>query len=876
MKSADIRAAFLEYFQSKGHTIFPSSPIIPWDDPTLMFVNAGMVQFKKVFLGIEKNSYSRAVTCQKCMRAGGKHNDLENVGHTARHHTFFEMLGNFSFGDYFKRDAILFGWDLLTGHFHLPKEKLYATVYEEDDEAAELWNQLTGIPENRIVRLGAKDNFWQMGDTGPCGPCSEIIIDQGSHMGCGKPDCFVGCDCDRYLELWNLVFMQYERDETGKLTPLPKPSIDTGMGLERISAVLQGKTTNFDTDLFEPIISEISSASGISYGSSVNNDASMRVIADHMRATVFMLSEGCVPSNEGRGYVLRRIIRRAARHAKLLSMNEPCLYRFIYPVITAMGDIYPEIVKGKNRTEKLLKIEEENFHRTIEASMNLFDEVITRTIKNGLQVIPGEEVARLQQTHGLPLDFAKDIAMDAGLSIDEASFHREMETHRDKSKGDTGTLKIVLPMPSVELYGSIVQTEFVGYDTLKADAVAISLLKEDKPVESLEKGEEGIIILDKTPFYGESGGQMGDGGIMESEGILIDVIDTKKPSPDLYIHIVKISKGTIKKGAIVTCIVDEASRKATMRNHTATHLLHKALQMVLGDHVKQAGSVVESERLRFDFTHFTAMQDDEIRKVEDIVNDKILEDLPVRTDIMNIDEAIKSGAMALFDEKYGDTVRVVSSGDFSKELCGGTHCRATGEIGLCVIASEGSVASGIRRIEALTGKSALDYLRQKESDLNSIKLVLKTETPLEKIEKVLTDIKAMEKEIQQLKTGSSRDTIADAFRDAQEINGVKVVKIKQDGLNPNELRLVADNIKDRLKSGIIVVSSVNDGQAALVCMVTKDLTNRYHAGNIVKNIAQLAGGKGGGKPDMAQGGTKAIDKLDAALDSLYEIIKTQK
>ena len=874
MKSAEIRAAFLEYFQSKAHKIVPSSPLIPWDDPTLIFVNAGMVQFKKIFLGLEKSPYNRAVTCQKCMRAGGKQSDLENVGHTARHHTFFEMLGNFSFGDYFKKDAILFGWDLLTGHFQLPKEKLFATVYEEDDEAAALWPQLTGIPENRIVRLGAKDNFWQMGDTGPCGPCSEIIIDQGSHLGCGKPDCSVGCDCDRYLELWNLVFMQYERDETGKLTPLPKPSIDTGMGLERISAVLQGKTSNFDTDLFEPILQEISSASGISYGSFGQNDTSMRVIADHMRASVFMLSEGCVPSNEGRGYVLRRIIRRASRHAKLLNMNEPCLYKFIDPVITALGNIYPEIVKEANRTGKLLKIEEENFHRTIETSMNLFDDIVTKAKKDGLQVIPGEEVARLQQTHGLPLDFAKDIALDAGLSIDEESFHREMESHRDKSKGNT--LKIDVPMPSFELHLSLVQTEFVGYDTLQTDAVVLSITKEGQPVESLGKGEEGIIVLDKTPFYGESGGQMGDSGTMVSKTALINVIDTQKPSPGLYIHKVKIEKGIVSKGDMVSCSVDEAPRKAIMRNHTATHLLHKALQMVLGEHVKQSGSVVDSERLRFDFTHFNAMQDDEIRKVEDIVNDKILEDLPVRTDIMNINDAIKSGAMALFDEKYGDTVRVVSSGDFSKELCGGTHCRATGEIGLCVIVSEGSVASGIRRIEALTGKSALDYLRQKESDLDRIKLILKTETPQEKIEKILADIKAMEKEIQNLKTGSSRDTIAEAFKEAQEIDGVKVVKIKQDGLNQNELRLVADNAKDRLKSGIIVVTSVNDSQAALVCMVTKDLTNKYHAGNIVKNIAQLAGGKGGGKPDMAQGGTKEIDKLDAALDSLHEIIKPQK
>jgi len=806
------------------------------------------------------------------MRAGGKHSDLENVGHTARHHTFFEMLGNFSFGDYFKKDAILLGWDLLTGQFKLPKEKLYVSVYEQDDEAAGLWAELTGIPDNRIVRLGAKDNFWQMGDTGPCGPCSEIIIDQGSHMGCGKPECSVGCDCDRFLELWNLVFMQFNRDESGQLTPLPKPSIDTGMGLERISAVLQGKQNNFDTDIFGPIISAISSLSGISYGASPENTASMRVIADHMRASIFMLSEGCVPSNEGRGYVLRRIIRRASRHAKLLNIHEPCLYRLTASVIAAIGDVYPEIVQEKNRNEKLLQIEEENFHRTIETSMNLFDDIITKSKKDGLLIIPGEEVARLQQTHGLPLDFAKDIAMDAGLIIDEEAFHKEMASHRDKSKVITGKGESVIEF--IAHGEAIAGTMFAGYDnTSITDAVAISLSKDGKQVETLGEGEEGIIVLDKTPFYGESGGQMGDRGLMLSKTASINVIDTKKPAPDLYLHKVKIRKGTIKKGDKVACTVDEPSRKATMRNHTATHLLHKALSMVLGEHVKQSGSFVDPERLRFDFTHFTAMQDDQIKKVEDIVNDRILEDLAVRTDIMKVDEAMKTGAMALFDEKYGETVRVVTTGDFSKELCGGTHCKSTGEIGLCVIISEGSVASGIRRIEALTGKPALEYFRRKKSELDEIKGVLKTEIPLEKIDKLLADVKTMEKEIRKLKTGSSKDSITDAVKNALEINGVKIVKIRQDGLDQNELRLLADNVRDRMGSGVIILYSVTEGQASIVCVVTKDMTDRFHAGDILKNITKLAGGRGGGKPDMAQGGTKEIDKLDAILGSLNEIIK---
>ncbi|MBM4145090.1 MAG: alanine--tRNA ligase [Nitrospira sp.] len=869
MTSAEIRAAFLEYFKSRDHTFVQSSPLIPWNDPTLIFVNAGMVQFKKTFLGEEKRNYSRAVSCQKCMRAGGKHSDLENVGHTSRHHTFFEMLGNFSFGDYFKKDAILFGWELLTGSFNLPKDKLYVSVYEQDDEAAELWSDMIGLSDEKIVRLGAKDNFWQMGDTGPCGPCSEIIIDQGSHLGCGKPDCAVGCDCDRFLELWNLVFMQFNRNENGDLTPLPKPSIDTGMGLERISAVLQGKTTNFDTDLFEPIIKDISSVAHIQYGTSHDQDTSMRVIADHMRATVFMLSEGLVPSNEGRGYVLRRIIRRAARHAKLLNMHEASLYRLTDSVNRVIGSIYPEIIGERDRTEKLLKIEEENFYRTIDAGMNRLDEIISRVRKDGLRMIPGEEVFRLYDTYGFPVDFARDIAMDAGLKIDEDAFQREMELQRKRSKApdvssgehkaDSVTLSVV--------------TEFTGYDTFKAEATVIALLMEGSPVETLKKGDEGNIFLDRTPFYGESGGQVGDTGTMESENVFLRVLDTKKPSPDVIVHRIKVERGKIAKGEKVICSVDETLRRSTMRNHTATHLLHKALRMTLGDHVKQSGSVVDPERLRFDFTHFHAVHDNEIKAIEDIINEKILEDLAVRTDIMNIKEATRSGAVALFDEKYGETVRVVSVGDFSKELCGGTHCKSTGEIGICIILSEGSVASGIRRIEALSGKNALEYLRSKKQELNEIKGLLKTESPAEKIEKLIQDTKSLEKEIQKLKTGFSGDIISDALKHAQELDGVKIINIRQDGLNPNELRLLADNIRDRLKSGIIVLSSVIDSQASIVCMITQDLAKKYSAGEIVKNISKLAGGKGGGKPEMAQGGTKEIEKLDAALESLHEIVK---
>jgi alanyl-tRNA synthetase len=871
MKSPEIRTAFLEYFKSTGHKIFPSSPLIPWNDPTLLFVNAGMVRFKTIFLGEEKSPYKRAVSCQKCMRAGGKHSDLENVGHTARHHTFFEMLGNFSFGDYFKKDAILFSWKLLTEWFKLPEEKLYVSVYEKDDEAAKLWSELIGLPDERIARLGAKDNFWQMGDTGPCGPCSEIIIDQGRDIGCGKPDCAVGCECDRFLELWNLVFMQFNRDKNGELTPLPKPSIDTGMGIERISATLQGKTSNFDSDLFEPIIKDISSLSNVKYGSLHETDVSIRVIADHIRATIFLLSEGLVPSNEGRGYVLRRLIRRASRHARLLTMHVPCLYKLIDSVINVMGDIYPEIADERKRTEKLLKIEEEQYMKIDEQGLTA--EEISKLKKKGENVFPGEVAFRLYDSRGVHPDSIRDMVMDAGLRFDEEAFQRAMESQRKKSRRNIGSINIIMPMPTIEAYGIVGETEFVGYDTLRIDAIVKDIFKDGKPVDVLVEGEEGELILDRTPFYGESGGQIGDTGTIESEGSYIKLLDTKKPYPHLYFHYVKIEKGTITIGDKVTCVVDGEKRRAIMRNHTATHLLHKALRIVLGDHVKQSGSVVSPERLRFDFTHFDAMQYDEIKRVEDLINEKILENIPVRTDIMKIDEATKTGAVALFDEKYGETVRVVSVGDFSKELCGGTHCKATGEIGPCVILSEGSVASGIRRIEAMTGKSAFDYLKHKETELDSIKGLLKSEKPLEKLEKLLNDIKSMEKEIQKLKTGSTKDAISEALKEAHELDGVKVVKIRQDGLNPTELRLLADNIKERLKSGIIVVSSVIDSQAAIVCMVTKDMKDRYNAGEIVKSISIIAGGKGGGKPEMAQGGTKDIEKLDNALESLYDIIK---
>jgi alanyl-tRNA synthetase len=872
MKSSEVRTAFLEYFMSKDHRIVPSAPLTPKHDPTLLFVNAGMVQFKSIFLGDEKSPFSRATSCQKCMRAGGKHSDLENVGHTARHHTFFEMLGNFSFGDYFKKDAMLFAWELLTECFKLPEEKLYASVYEEDDEAAGLWSKVVGLPDDRIVRLGAKDNFWQMGDTGPCGPCSEIIIDQGETFGCGKPDCKAGCDCDRYLELWNLVFMQYNRDESGNLTPLPKPSIDTGMGLERITAALQHKKTNFDTDLFAPVIAAIESFSHVTYGNDPSKDISIKVIADHIRAITFLLSEGLMPSNDGRGYVLRRIMRRASRHAKLLGVEGSFLYRLVDSVADAMGDIYPELVHEKERASKLLLFEEERFSRTLEQGMRILDDIMDAVKKTGRNTIPGSELFRLYDTFGFPLDLARDIATDNMLLIDEDGFHREMEVQRERARASWVGEEEAVSSIYRELKSEIGETVFVGYDTLESESTIRAIISGGKVVREANQGDTVELLLDRTPFYGESGGQVGDVGIVSSDGAEADVIATKKEA-GLHVHMVKIRTGHLHVWDSVRCAVDTERRMAIARNHTATHLLHAALRTVVGEHVKQAGSYVSPERMRFDFSHFYQVDRKEIEAIEDMVNENILSNIKVETEIKDIKDAIKSGVIALFGEKYGENVRVVSVPGVSAELCGGTHCRSTGDIGMFIVLSESSVASGIRRIEALTGKPALDYLKQKRSEVEQIRSVLKTDRPLEKVEKLLDDIKSMEKEIQKLKTTSARDVISDALKDARELAGVKVVRMRQDGLNTNELRLLADNVKDRLKSGIIVVSSVTDSQAAIVCMVTKDLTDRYNAGEIVKSISRIAGGRGGGKPDMAQGGTKDIAKLDEALQSLYDIIK---
>ncbi|MDP2168664.1 MAG: alanine--tRNA ligase [Thermodesulfovibrionales bacterium] len=874
MKSADIRKSFLEYFKEKGHEPVGSSSLMPRHDPTLLFTNAGMVQFKSVFLGEEKRPYARAVTCQKCIRAGGKHSDIENVGHTRRHHTFFEMLGNFSFGDYFKEDAVSFAWELLTERYGLPKDRLWVSIYEDDDEAGRLWHEKAGVPKDRIVRLGAKDNFWQMADTGPCGPCSEIIIDQGPEMGCGKKGCAVGCDCDRYLELWNLVFMQFNRDEHGTLTPLPKPSIDTGMGLERISAVLQDKTTNFDTDLFSGIISSICAHTGASYGRGAGADTSIRVIADHMRAISFLMADGLMPSNEGRGYVLKRIIRRAARHARLLGREEPVLFKIVDSVTQAMGGVYPELADEGERTMKVLKVEEERFGRTLEQGIKILDDLIAEAGRSNASFIPGEEIFKLYDTYGFPLDLAKDAALDAGLGIDEEGFHNAMEAQRERARASWVGEEAAVSSIYRGLLSEAGKTEFAGYSATESKAVVKVILKDGRVTEELKEGEEGEVFLDITPFYGESGGQVGDTGMLHAGGLKADVLDTKKPLEGVISHVVKVRKGTLQVWKKLACSVDAERRSAVMRNHTVTHLLQAALRAVVGEHVKQAGSLVGPGRLRFDFTHFTGLGRDELDAVEEMVNEKIMQDLPVTAEEMDIKEATAGGAIALFGEKYGERVRVISVPGTSTELCGGTHCSATGQIGLFKILSEGSVASGIRRIEAVTGRESLNYLRSKDNELREIALLLKvSEGPAEKVRALLEEMKELRKAQEKMKGSAAKDIALDAVGKAKEFRGIKVVSEAVEGLEPKDLRVLADNIRDRIHSGIIVLASIKDGQASFVSMVTPDLIKRFSADKILKEVALMTDGRGGGKPELAQGGTKNPANLGEALKRVFEIVE---
>ena len=870
MTSSDIRRSFFEYFGKNGHTIVPSSSLIPQDDPTLLFTNAGMVQFKRVFTGEEGRRYKRAVSIQKSLRAGGKHNDLENVGFTSRHHTFFEMLGNFSFGDYFKKEAIEMGWEFLTSVLGLPADKLWVSVYKKDDEAYELWQKMIGIPQERLVRLGEKDNFWQMGDTGPCGPCSEILIDQGIETGCGRPECSVGCECDRYLELWNLVFMQFERKSSGELIPLPKPSIDTGMGLERITAVVQGVKSNYDSDLFMPLIKAISREAGVPYDSA--HTVSIRVIADHLRAATFLISDGVMPANEGRGYVLRRIMRRGARHARLIGIHEPFLYRNADHVIDLMKGHYPELYMNREIISTVIHREEEGFINTLEQGMKILDEVISAVKERGTKTIPGETLFKLYDTYGFPLDITAEIARENELVLDEAGFRNAMDTQRERARRAwVGEEKI---KPIYHSLKSLVATEFVGYEHIESRGKVAAIIKDGVNVERAAAGDEIEVIFDKTPFYGESGGQAGDKGVGIGPEGGIDIVDTIKPL-DIIVSKAHVNNGSIVVGEEWVLKVNKGTRQGTARSHTATHMLQAALKQILGEHVKQAGSLVAPDRLRFDFLHFKPLSEGEIRDIEGILNEKIMDNVPVITDVMDIDNALKAGATALFGEKYGDKVRVVQVQDFSKELCGGTHCKATGDIGVIKIISESGIASGVRRIEAFTGEASLKYFNETESRFGEICEAVKAsrDDVSAKADRLVSTIREQEKEMARLKEMLAASKAKDVSSEIREVAGIKVLSKKVDGMNIDELRNFGDSLRSRIGSGIVSVGAEVDGKAAILVMVTKDLADKFNARDIINEIAGLVDGRGGGRPDMAQAGGKRPEGLNEALNKVAEVVE---
>ncbi len=875
LKGSEIRKLFLDYFESKGHQVVSSSSLVPADDPSLLFTNAGMVQFKKVFLGEETRPYKRAATSQKCVRAGGKHNDLENVGYTARHHTFFEMLGNFSFGDYFKREAIAFAWEFLTEVLELPKERLWATVFEDDDEAAAMWPEITGISPDRVVRLGEEDNFWAMGDTGPCGPCSEILIDQGEDIGCGRPECRVGCDCDRYLEIWNLVFMQFFRDESGRMSSLPDPCIDTGMGLERIAAVCQGKFNNFDTDIFAAIMNHLQKLSGLEYGKGAGTDIAMRVIADHARASAFLISDGVIPSNEGRGYVLRRIIRRAVRYGRVLGLTDAFMASVAGVVCDDMGGIYPELEKSRDFMSRVLENEETRFAETLETGLRILDERIRELKEKNEKQLPGDFVFKLYDTYGLPVDIVQDVVKEQGADFDREGYRRAREEQRRRSKSahrDAVTEK--LPDIYRELLAQGKGVDFSGYETLTCDSTILALVSGQEALDAVENGWEGELVVETTPFYAESGGQQGDTGIIKSDAGSAEVLDTVKRG-DLIVHRVRVISGTLRAGDAVHLAVTEGRRMDIARNHTATHLLHAALRQVLGDHVKQSGSLVAPDHLRFDFTHFSGVSTEELQKVEDIVNEKIRADLPVDTEVMSQEEAISRGAMALFGEKYGDTVRVVNIPEFSMELCGGTHLERTGQAGFFKITSESSVSAGLRRIEACTGSTAVNLVHQMENTISDMATTLKCPVTAvkEKVESLSSRVKQLEKDLQKALASKAAAGIDDILENARQVNGITAIAEVVDVPDAKALREAGDRIRDRLKSGVVVLGAENNGKALLLCVVTKDLAGKIcHAGKIIKEVASVVGGGGGGRPDMAQAGGSRPEKLEEAVKKLYELI----
>ena len=863
--TAEIRQAFLDFFHSKGHQVVASSSLVPHNDPTLLFTNAGMNQFKDVFLGLDKRNYSRATTAQRCVRAGGKHNDLENVGYTARHHTFFEMLGNFSFGDYFKQDAIKYAWELLTGEnwFALPKEKLWVTVYETDDEALDIWANEVGVPRERIIRIGdnkgapfASDNFWQMGDTGPCGPCTEIFFDHGDHIWGGPPGSPEE-DGDRYIEIWNIVFMQFNRQADGTMEPLPKPSVDTGMGLERIAAVLQHVNSNYDIDLFRDLIASVAKVTG---ATDLTNK-SLRVIADHIRSCAFLVADGVIPSNENRGYVLRRIIRRAIRHGNMLGAKDTFFWKLVAPLIDVMGSAGDELKQQQAQVEQVLKTEEEQFARTLERGLALLDEELSKLKGDTLD---GETAFRLYDTYGFPVDLTADVCRERNIKVDEAGFEAAMEEQRRRARESSGFGADYNAMIRVD--GA---SEFKGYDHLELNGKVTALFIDGKAVDSVSAGQEAVVILDQTPFYAESGGQVGDKGELKGAGFSFAVSDTQKYGQAIG-HIGKVASGSLKVGDAVQADVDEARRQRIRLNHSATHLMHAALRQVLGTHVAQKGSLVNDKALRFDFSHFEAMKPEEIRAVEDLVNAQIRRNLAIETNIMDIDAARASGAMALFGEKYDDRVRVLRMGDFSTELCGGTHAARTGDIGLFRITSESGTAAGVRRIEAVTGEGAMAILHAQSDQLNDIAQLLKGDSHNlgEKVRAALERTRQLEKELQQLKEQAAAQESANLSSKAEEINGVKLLVSELTGVEPKMLRTMVDDLKNQLGSTIVVLATVADGKVSLIAGVSKDVTDRVKAGELVGMVAQQVGGKGGGRPDMAQAGGTDASALPAALASV--------
>lgn len=863
--TAEIRQAFLDFFHSKGHQVVASSSLVPHNDPTLLFTNAGMNQFKDVFLGLDKRNYSRATTAQRCVRAGGKHNDLENVGYTARHHTFFEMLGNFSFGDYFKQDAIKYAWELLTGEnwFALPNEKLWVTVYETDDEAFDIWANEVGVPRERIIRIGdnkgapfASDNFWQMGDTGPCGPCTEIFFDHGDHIWGGPPGSPEE-DGDRYIEIWNIVFMQFNRQADGTMEPLPKPSVDTGMGLERIAAVLQHVNSNYDIDLFRDLIASVAKVTG---ATDLTNK-SLRVIADHIRSCAFLVADGVIPSNENRGYVLRRIIRRAIRHGNMLGAKDTFFWKLVAPLIDVMGSAGDELKQQQAQVEQVLKTEEEQFARTLERGLALLDEELSKLKGDTLD---GETAFRLYDTYGFPVDLTADVCRERNIKVDEAGFEAAMEEQRRRARESSGFGADYNAMIRVD--GA---SEFKGYDHLELNGKVTALFIDGKAVDSVSAGQEAVVILDQTPFYAESGGQVGDKGELKGAGFSFAVSDTQKYGQAIG-HIGKVASGTLKVGDAVQADVDEARRQRIRLNHSATHLMHAALRQVLGTHVAQKGSLVNDKALRFDFSHFEAMKPEEIRAVEDLVNAQIRRNLAIETNIMDIDAARASGAMALFGEKYDDRVRVLRMGDFSTELCGGTHAARTGDIGLFRITSESGTAAGVRRIEAVTGEGAMAILHAQSDQLNDIAQLLKGDSHNlgEKVRAALERTRQLEKELQQLKEQAAAQESANLSSKAEEINGVKLLVSELTGVEPKMLRTMVDDLKNQLGSTIVVLATVADGKVSLIAGVSKDVTDRVKAGELVGMVAQQVGGKGGGRPDMAQAGGTDASALPAALASV--------